>query len=130
MIIIVYSNDEVEKFRKEDKDVVYIKYECDCLDNINDACINEKDTVNTNGLEKKNSKNSNINNSSKDDNLISINTATKEELMTLSGIGEAKAESIVKYREENGIFERLEDIMNVSGIGTSAYTKIKDSIKL
>lgn len=130
MVIIIYSNDEVDKFRIEDKDVVYIKYECACPDNINQACINEKDIVNTNGVEKKNSKNSNNNKSSKEDNLISINIATKEELMTLSGIGESKAEAIIKYREENGLFENLEDIMNVSGIGESAYTKIKDNIKL
>ena len=130
MVIIIYSNDEVDKFRKEDKDVVYIKYECACPDNINEACINEKDIVNTNGVEKKNSKNSSNNKSSKEDNLISINTATKEELMTLTGIGESKAEAIIKYRDENGIFENLDDIMKVAGIGESAYTKIKDNIKL
>ena len=37
MVIIIYSNDEVEKFKKEDKDVIYIKYQCECIDNINDA---------------------------------------------------------------------------------------------
>ena len=126
MVIIIYSNDEVEKFKKEDKDVIYIKYQCECIDNINDACINEKDKVNTNGVEKKKV-------SSKDeksDGLVSINTATKEELMTLSGVGESKAEAIISYREENGLFEKLEDIMNVSGIGQAAYSKIKDNIKL
>ena len=125
MVIIIYSNDDVDKFRKEDKDVVYIKYECECIDNINDACINEKDTVNTNGVEKKRSEAS-----SNKDGLVSINTGTKEELMTLSGIGESKALAIIEYREENGLFKNLEDIMNVSGIGQAAYSKIKDNIKL
>ena len=50
--------------------------------------------------------------------------------MTLSGIGESKALAIIEYRDENGLFENLEDIMNVSGIGQSAYSKIKDYIKL
>ena len=50
--------------------------------------------------------------------------------MTLSGVGESKAEAIISYREENGLFEKLEDIMNVSGIGQAAYSKIKDNIKL
>ena len=61
---------------------------------------------------------------------ISINTATKEELMKLDGIGESKAENIIKYREENGNFKTIEDIKNVSGIGDAAYEKIKDSITI
>ena len=126
MIIIIYSNDEVDKFKEEKDNVLYIKYECECVDNINDACINEKDTVNTNGVEKKKTNTK----EGKGDGLVSINTATKEELMTLSGVGESKAEAIISYREENGLFEKLEDIMNVSGIGQAAYSKIKDNIKL
>ena len=61
---------------------------------------------------------------------VNINTADKEELMTLSGIGEVKAESIISYRETNGSFGSTEDIMNVSGIGESLYQKIKDSITI
>ena len=57
-----------------------------------------------------------------------LNTATKEELMTLSGIGESKAEAIIKYREDNGTFKTIEEIKNVSGIGDAAFEKIKDSI--
>lgn len=63
-----------------------------------------------------------------DDGRISINTATKEELMQLPGIGEAKAEAIVAYREANGFFEKPEDIMLVPGIKEAAYTKMKDRI--
>ena len=123
MIIIIYSNDDVEKYKETDKEIIYIEYECVCPDNLNDTCITETDTVNTNGVKKET-----ITDTS--DNLISINTGTLEELMTLSGIGESKAQAIIAYREENGPFESLEDIMNVSGIGESAYSKIKDYIKL
>lgn len=64
------------------------------------------------------------------DNKVSINNATKDELMTLKGIGEAKALAIIEYREKNNGFKTLEDIMNVSGIGEAAFNKIKDSITL
>ena len=60
--------------------------------------------------------------------LININTATSEELQSLSGIGQAKAEAIIAYREDNGDFTSIEDITNVSGIGESTYEKIKDQI--
>ena len=60
--------------------------------------------------------------------LININTAGKEELMTLSGIGEAKASAIVAWRNENGPFSGTEDIIKVSGIGESLYGKIRDKI--
>lgn len=59
--------------------------------------------------------------------LVSINSASKEELMSLSGIGESKALAIIKYRE-NQKFNSIEDIKNVNGIGDSLFEKIKDSI--
>ncbi|MDE6208963.1 MAG: helix-hairpin-helix domain-containing protein [Lachnospiraceae bacterium] len=60
--------------------------------------------------------------------LININTATKSELMTLKGIGETRAESIIEYRDKCGGFNSIEDIMLVSGIKESAFEKIKDYI--
>lgn len=62
------------------------------------------------------------------DSLVDINRADKETLMTLSGIGESKAESIIAYREQNGGFANKEDIKNVSGIGDSIYLKIEEYI--
>lgn len=63
-----------------------------------------------------------------ENNKVNINTATVEELMTLNGIGESKAKSIIKYREENNGFKTIEDIKSVSGIGDAAFEKIKDNI--
>ena len=60
---------------------------------------------------------------------ISLNNATKEELMTLSGIGESKALAIIEYRN-NKQFESIEEITNIKGIGNSIYEKIKEDITL
>lgn len=62
------------------------------------------------------------------DDRIDINTATKEELMTLSGIGESRAESILTYRQIHGAFQNVEELMNVEGIKEGIFQKIKDSI--
>ncbi|BCJ95642.1 hypothetical protein acsn021_32110 [Anaerocolumna cellulosilytica] len=66
--------------------------------------------------------------SEKDTSKVNINTADINELMTLPGIGEAKAESILNYRQEHGDFKAIEDIKNISGIKDSAFNKIKDKI--
>ena len=60
--------------------------------------------------------------------LVNLNTATKEELMTLKGIGESKAEDIIRYREKSGGFKKIEDIMKISGIKEAGFQKIKDHI--
>ncbi len=64
------------------------------------------------------------------DGLVDINTASAEQLMTLNGIGQAKAASIIAYREKNGKFSSPEEIMNVDGIGEGVYARIKDKIKV
>lgn len=60
--------------------------------------------------------------------LVNINTASREELCNLSGIGSGKAESIINYRMENGNFHTIEEIMNVEGIKDGLFQKIKDKI--
>lgn len=65
---------------------------------------------------------------SKNSGLVNINTADVATLMTLPGIGNAKAESILAYRTEHGGFQSKEEIMNITGIKQAVYEKIKDLI--
>ena len=60
--------------------------------------------------------------------LVNINTASLSELMTLTGIGESKAQDIINYREKNGPFKSIEDIKKVNGIKDATFSKIKDYI--
>lgn len=129
MLIIVYSKQEIntymsklEKENVEIKEISCVNTECICPDIKNDACIN-KEEINIEDEQAKEEKTEQKNDK------ISINNATKEELMTLDGIGESKANNIIKYRQENK-FNTIEDIKNVSGIGDAAFEKIKDKITL
>ena len=107
MVIIVYTVSEIQNM-KERENIVCPK--------VNDACVTKEDEEAL--LE------------SEESGLININTATKEELMTLTGVGEAKALAITEYRDKNGNFETIEDIKKVPGIGESLFEKIKDSITI
>ena len=62
------------------------------------------------------------------DSKVNINTASKEKLETLPGVGETTAQKIIDYREANGKFKTIEDIKNVSGIGDAKYESLKDKI--
>ena len=61
-------------------------------------------------------------------NLININTGDSEELQKLNGVGPATAQKIIDYRTKNGSFKRIEEIMNVSGIGAKTFEKFRDKI--
>lgn len=126
MVIIIYNKKEVEKFKKVDKEIIYVEYKCTCPDNINDACIDSNDKVNTEVKDKDTTSNY----ESKKNTKVSLNNATLEELMTLTGIGESKALKIIEYRKNNNGFKTIEELMQVSGIGENLYTKIKDNIEL
>ena len=117
-VIIVYNEDEVNKIKEGNIHVEYIEKECTCPNIQNDACI-DIDKVIDPGISK-----------DIDTGKISINTATKEQLQTLTGIGISKAEDIIEYRNINGNFESIEDIMNVKGIGQALFEKIKDNITI
>lgn len=64
------------------------------------------------------------------DGKINLNTATREELMTLPGIGESKAASILSYREEHGSFSDITDLMNIPGIKDGVFSKLKEKVKV
>ena len=68
--------------------------------------------------------------SSSNTDVININTANKEQLMKISGVGKTKAEAIISYREKNGDFKKKEDITKVRGIGKATFEKIKDKIEV
>ncbi len=70
------------------------------------------------------------NESHSQDEKININTASLEQLKQLSGIGDAKAQAIIDYRNEHGPFETISDIMKISGIKEAAFNKIKDFIQV
>lgn len=112
MVIVVYSQEEVGNFveTKEKENSQYLSCQ-EQNEVINDACVEiEKE----NNLKKK----------------ISLNTASKEELQTLPGIGESKANDIIEYRNVSGPFEIIDDIKKVSGIGDNLFAKIKDYITI
>ncbi|MGN0169588.1 MAG: helix-hairpin-helix domain-containing protein [Lachnospiraceae bacterium] len=65
-----------------------------------------------------------------DEGKVNLNSADRQQLMTLPGIGESKAESILKYREDMGKFSSIEEIMKVDGIKEGVYNKIKEQITI
>ncbi len=114
MVIIVYTQEEVSRFKevKEIEEEVQKKCQSGIEGTLsNDACI---------GVEKE----------EMEMGKISLNQATKEELMTLSGIGESKAEAILKYREEHGGFQAIEELKEVSGIGDALFNQVKENLTL
>lgn len=113
MVIIIYSYEEVKNFtetkaQEEQKQEKCVQATEEAV--VNDACIESgQEEVSITGP-------------------ISLSQATKEELMTLEGIGEAKAAAIIAYRDEHGPFTNIEEIKNVNGIGDELFAKIKESI--
>ncbi len=65
-----------------------------------------------------------------EDAKVNLNTAGEDSLMTLSGIGEARAKAIIEFREKNGNYTSIEDIMQIEGIKEKLFEKIKDQIEV
>ncbi len=117
MVIYIFTTQEIKE-RNAKNEIVCEIPKCEC------------ETIEVQECPKVNESDKNDNTSTEKSDKVSINTASKEELMTLKGIGEAKAQDIIDYREKNGPFKTLEDLMNVSGIGEAAFEKLKEQIKL
>ena len=111
MVIIIYSNSQVEDFSKTKEIENQVIDYCNQKDENslhNDACISKDNNTPT--------------------GKISLSNATLEELMTLPGVGESKAKNIIEYRASNGPFITIEDVMKVSGIGEGLFDQIKEYI--
>lgn len=131
MVIIINTKKEIKS------NIIYLTKECQTINyNIN-SCLGSnviENPNNTNPIEspaaEEPATEKPVVEEPNSPTIISLNTATKDQLMTLSGIGEAKATSIIEYRTTNGSFKNIEEIMNVSGIGEAIFAKIKTFITI
>ncbi len=115
-VIIINNISELEKI-EDKKNIEEIK-----INNKSNISVKESDVITNDNSDIVKESDSNKN------TIVNINTCTLEELLSINGIGESKAKSIIEYRENVGLFTSKEDIMKVSGIGKSLYDKIKDYI--
>lgn len=111
MVIIIYTKEEIKSMTEGNTTIRYIDKKCVCPAVTNDACVGKnketnqkKDTLESVGT-------------------VNINTDPKEKLMLLPGVGEAKANLIIQYREKTP-FEKPTDLKNIKGIGEAIYEKI------
>ncbi len=141
LVIFVYTKSEYKKdnnSKKEETSCNCPTYDItDCKDSFSSLITSDEKDTNSNESNKEVSSSEEIvskeeNNTenipSKETSLVNINTASKTELMTLTGIGESKALDIINYREKNGLFKSIEEIKNVNGIKDATFKKIKDYI--
>ncbi len=127
MVIYVFTKEELKKKETANEVVCEIpKCECETVTVYECPDVNGKPSAS----EKPGETDSDKKSDEEKDKMISINKATVEEFMTLDGVGEAKAKTIVEYREKNGPFKSIEDIQKVKGIGATMYEKIKDRLTL
>lgn len=119
LVIYVYTKDEIKKNNLQENQT------CSSNNYIITECTENKVSIITSNENNENNEN---NNSSVSSSLININIASIEELTTLPGIGESKAQNIINYREENGYFKTIDEIKNVNGIGESTFDQLKKYI--
>ena len=123
MVVYVYTNYEYSLLNTKEETT-----ECNCPKQDISVCTNKGTSIITSDENKPeevpNSKSETKNNK------VNINTSTKEVLTSLSGIGEAKAQNIIDYRNENGLFKSIEDLKNVTGISEKLFEQIKEFITI
>ncbi len=129
MVIIIYTEEELRN-KTSQIDEVCFNNNLDisqCVLNRQSLVVSESSQTDPKFEE---SSQNNLNETNPQNTKVSLNKATLEELMTLNGIGEAKAKSIIAYREENQGFKSVDELLNVSGIKEALFAKIKDNITL
>ena len=132
MVIVIYTKKELINFSKVTSNNIMEnlpKDECNCptyeINECNGSSIINTDKEAEGNMQEESNDEKIMQNK---EEKVNINTASKEELLTLSGIGDTKALAIIEYRNSNGGFSCIDDIKNVSGIGDSLFAKIKENI--
>ena len=141
MVIYIFSNSEISKIKELSNCVcedIYVYKECEDDKNLGNEENNsklEENITNTNDEIIKNSTTTKIIETTEKIDIttkikypININLASVEELLNIKGLGEKKASSIIKYREEHGNYESIENIKKVDGIGDKLFESIKEFI--
>ncbi|MDO4341668.1 MAG: helix-hairpin-helix domain-containing protein [bacterium] len=114
MVVYVFTKKELSK--SEEAKTVVSEVPCVCETVEVNNCVKEDNSSVTND------------NQNSEFKKVNINTASAEELVTIKGLGESKANAIISYRNTNGNFKSIEDVKNVSGIGDALFNKIKELI--
>ena len=136
MVIYIFSKKEIEKYKEEDI--------CNCKPIYKYITCEEKTTTipittypkttltttTTKLITTNHTTTIQITTQPKENKKININTASLEELIKLNGLGETKAKSIIEYRTNNGLFNTVEDLLNVKGIGQKIFEGIKDFVEV
>ena len=131
MVIYIFSKKEIEKYKEE--------YICNCKpiykyktceeQTTTPITTNPKTTLTTT-TKLIETTTTQITTKQQENNKVNINTASLEELITLNGLGESKAKSIIEYRTNTGLFNTIEDLLNVKGIGQKIFEGIKDFVEV
>ena len=134
MVIYIFSKNELEKYKQEKtcNCVPVYKY-ITCEEETTIPIITHHKTTSTTTtklITTNQATTTKMTTKPKENKKININTASLEELITLNGLGESKAKSIIEYRNSNGLFNTIEDLLNIKGIGQKIFDGIKDFIEV
>lgn len=125
MVVYVYTNYEYSLLNTKEK-----PYECNCPKQDISVCTDKGASIITSDEDKTEEHFNSDSKNETENNKVNINTSTKEMLTSLSGIGDAKAQNIIDYRNENGLFKSIDDLKNVTGISEKLFEQIKEFITI
>ena len=125
MIVYVFTNYEYSLLNTKEETT-----ECNCPKQDISVCTDKGTSIITSDEDKPEEHFNSNSKSETKNNKVNINTSTKEVLTSLSGIGDAKAQNIIDYRKENGLFKSIEDLKNVTGISEKLFEQIKEFITI